>query len=63
LNISENINLFSGFGPWSSIQGFLDLSHMPTLYKVCVWEMPFPPAGVSVYTDDSPNIYFTTDCD
>jgi len=35
---------------------------MPSLNKVCVWEMPFPPAGVSVSTTDSPNIYFTTDC-
>jgi len=35
---------------------------MPSLYKVCVWEMPFPPAGVEVDTSGSPNVYFTTDC-
>jgi len=35
---------------------------MPSLYKVCVWEMPFPPAFVDVYTENSPNVYFTTDC-
>ena len=40
----------------------LDLSYMPSLYKVCVWEMPFPPAGVTVNTTDSPNVYFTTYC-
>jgi hypothetical protein len=39
---------------------------MPSLYKVCVWEMPFPPSYPSyfVYVNkiDSPNVYFTTDC-
>ena len=40
----------------------LNLSQMPTLYEVCVWEMPFPPAGISVDIEDSPNVYFTTDC-
>ena len=40
----------------------LNISQMPTLYQVCVWEIPFPPAGVSVYTTNSPNVYFTTDC-
>ena len=41
---------------------FLDIKEMPSLYEVCVWEMPFPPAGVDVYTDGSPNVYFTTEC-
>jgi Leucine-rich repeat (LRR) protein len=51
----------------------LDLSHnseltaiylfsMPDLYEVCVWTEPFPPAGVYVVTDGSPNVYFTTNC-
>lgn len=40
----------------------LNLHDMPSLYKVCVWEIPFPPAGVSVDTTDSPNVYFTIDC-
>ena len=37
---------------------------MPTLYEVCVWEMPFPPADKVelVDTTGSPNVYFTTDC-
>ena len=40
----------------------LSLSNMPTLHKVCVWVVPFPPVGVNVYTTDSPNVYFTTNC-
>jgi Leucine-rich repeat (LRR) protein len=40
----------------------LDISFMPDLYEVCVWEMPFPPAGRWVDTTGSPNVYFTTDC-
>jgi hypothetical protein len=39
----------------------INLSNMPTLYKVCVWET-FLPLGVYIYTDGSPNVYFTTDC-
>ena len=35
---------------------------MPDLYEVCVWAMPFPPAGVSVDLYQIPNAYFTTDC-
>jgi Leucine-rich repeat (LRR) protein len=43
----------------------LYISAMPSLYKVCVWEMPFPPTDahyVHVDMTDSPNVYFTTDC-
>ena len=40
----------------------LNLHDMPSLYEVCVWEMPFPPTGVEVDTTGSPNVYFTTDC-
>ena len=40
----------------------LGLFSMPTLYEVCVWKMPFPPAGVTVDTIGSPNVYFTTEC-
>ncbi len=38
----------------------LRIDQIPTLYEVCVWES-FP-AGVSVETEDSPNVQFTTDC-
>jgi hypothetical protein len=41
---------------------YLQLVGMPTLYRVCVWEMPFPPVGVTLNITGSPNIYFTTEC-
>lgn len=41
----------------------LYLNDMPSLHKVCVWKMPFPPAGVQVDTSNSPNLYFTLYCD
>jgi len=40
----------------------LNISEMPSLIKVCVWEIPFPPEGVEVDTTGSPNVYFTTEC-
>jgi hypothetical protein len=40
----------------------LALQNIPYLSKVCVWIMPFPPAGVKITISDSPNIFFTTDC-
>jgi hypothetical protein len=40
----------------------LILGDMPSLSKVCVWTMPFPPTGVTVDTAGSPNVYFTMDC-
>ena len=40
----------------------LDIHDMPSLYKVCVWELPFPPEEVVLDTTGSPNVYFTTDC-
>ena len=59
LDVSNNTAL----GTWPAY-GFPDLniSQMLTLYQVCVWEMPFPPAGVEVDTTNSPNVYFTMDC-
>ena len=50
LDISNNTSLYS-----------LRITDIPSLYKVCVWEMPFPPAGVEVYKSGSPNVYFTTE--
>lgn len=41
---------------------WIQLNNLPSLYEVCIWEMPFPPAGVEVDTSGSPNVYFTTDC-
>ena len=49
----------------------LDISDMPTLYKVCVWVMPFPPdpppgskecKKILIKNNGSPNVYFTADC-
>jgi len=40
----------------------LNIMYMPSLYKVCVWIIPFPPAGVTADIDYSPNVYFTMDC-
>jgi hypothetical protein len=51
LDISNNIKIT-----------YLNLNVIPTLYKVCVWEIPFPPAGTYVESLNSPNVYFTTDC-
>ena len=36
---------------------------MPSLERVCVSEMPFPPQGLLLNMTNSPNVYFTTDCD
>jgi carboxyl-terminal processing protease len=42
----------------------LNLSGMPSLSKVCVWEMPFPPADKPGKVDltGSPNIVFSDSC-
>jgi len=58
LDISKNTVL----GPGNSYNPALNISNMPSLYQVCVWEMPFPPEDFVVDTTGSPNIYFTTDC-
>jgi len=51
LNISINDELM-----------LLWIEDMPTLYKVCVWILPFPPPGFQLKVNGSPNAYFTTDC-
>lgn len=40
----------------------IDISFMPTLGRVCVWELPFPSIWVSVDTLGSPNVYFSSNC-
>ena len=53
--------------------GYLDISmhpeltrigvdNMPMLTKVCVWSLPFPPQGIILLDEYSPNIQYTTDC-
>lgn len=51
LDVSSNIDIKE-----------LDLNDMPSLGKVCVWEVPFPPEGIEIDTTGSPNMYFTADC-
>ena len=51
LDISKNISLT-----------IIKLRDMPSLNEVCVWELPFPPAGVEIDIANSPNINFTIDC-
>ena len=53
LNVSMNTSLRN-----------LDVSFMPSLYQVCVWEVPFPPAkqDINIEKTGSPNVYFTTEC-
>ena len=58
LDVSTN----TAIGTGSYYFNDLDITQMPTLYKVCAWEMPFPPAVVEVDITDSTNVYFTTDC-
>ena len=41
---------------------FVALVDMPSLHQVCVWEMPFPPDSIKIDTSNSPNVYFTADC-
>jgi hypothetical protein len=40
----------------------LYLNDMPSLFEVCVWEMPFPPDDLELETTGSINVYYTTDC-
>ena len=36
--------------------------NMPMLTEVCVWTLPFPPPGVVVLREFSPNVVYTTSC-
>lgn len=40
----------------------LGIDNMPSLTEVCVWTLPFPPEGVRVLMDFSPNLVFVRDC-
>jgi hypothetical protein len=40
----------------------IGIDNMPTLLEVCVWTLPFPPAGVTVLSGFSPNVSYTTTC-
>jgi Leucine-rich repeat (LRR) protein len=72
LDVSNNIallELICYFNPLTTLDVSnntalrrLHLEDMPSLNKVCVWELPFPPEGVYLDKTGSPNVYFTTDC-
>jgi len=51
LDVSANVNL-----------ELLGIDNMATIKEVCVWTIPFPPAGVEVLMGFSPNAFFTTSC-
>lgn len=40
----------------------IGVDNMPMLTEVCVWTLPFPPAGVTVLQGFSPNINFISNC-
>lgn len=40
----------------------IGIDNMSMLIEVCVWTLPFPPAGIVMLMDYSPNIQFTTLC-
>jgi Leucine-rich repeat (LRR) protein len=40
----------------------IGVDNMPMLTRVCVWTLPFPPAGIVVLQGFSPNIEYTTAC-
>jgi N-acetylneuraminic acid mutarotase len=58
LDISNNNLIGSGDFDYTE----LNLAANPSLKYVCVWTIPFPPAGVIIDTTGSPNVYFTTNC-
>jgi hypothetical protein len=58
LDISNNGTLASQHNFYYN----LDIGNMPSLGKVCVWTMPFPPGSIDLFMEGSPNVYFTLDC-
>jgi len=58
LDLSKNTRLGSGDEEWQLI----NICMNPTLYKVCVWTLPFPPTNVKISYQGSPNVDFTTEC-
>jgi Leucine-rich repeat (LRR) protein len=40
----------------------IGVDNMPMLTEVCVWTLPFPPEGILVLQEFSPNIQYTTNC-
>ena len=40
----------------------IGVDNMPMLTEVCVWTLPFPPEGIVVLQEFSPNIQYSTGC-
>jgi hypothetical protein len=40
----------------------LNINDMPTLTLVCVWELPFPTAEITVNATGSPNVVYSATC-
>lgn len=40
----------------------IHLRNMSELKDVCVWTLPFPPAGMSLYSNGSPGLHLNMDC-
>lgn len=40
----------------------IGFDNMPMLIEVCVWTLPFPPSGVILLREYSPNVVYTTSC-
>ena len=49
--------------PSTQFKPRLDLSGMSSLSQVCVSTMPYPPVGLNLNIEGSPNIFFTVICD
>jgi hypothetical protein len=60
LNLSNNSSLGQELVGYCDC--YLNIRYLPSLEEVCVWTMPFPPDSFLLCADDSPNVYFTTDC-
>ena len=60
LDISNNPNIGKGYENSGII--CLVINYMAGLREVCVWTVPFPPAGLLVSVTGSPNVYYTTQC-
>lgn len=72
LNLSNCLNLETIHCGWNEFSELdlsynqvlkeIDLRRLSGLNKVCVWTLPFPPEGISLDIQDSPNIFYATEC-
>jgi hypothetical protein len=64
LDLSNNFNLGDDYYPpydsWCH-EPVLNIRNMPSLGQVCVRTTPFPPDGLWLCKDGSPNVYFTSE--